>query len=204
MGKFQDLSGQTYGELTVLNEYSKAHDGKTIWTCRCSCGNITHVIARDLKNGNTKSCGCMKTKTSNGTYNYKNAKRLYTIYYGIKARCYKESSPKYKDYGGRGITMCDEWMNNFDSFCKWAFANGYSDKLSIDRIDNNGNYEPSNCRWATPLIQGANTRSTCLLTYQGKTQPMSHWAKELNISPSSLRKKILIKGMTLEEIINEL
>lgn len=204
MGEFQNLAGNTYGLLTVLDEHTKTHDGKTLWTCKCKCGNITRVIARDLKNGNTQSCGCLKLKTSNGKYNYKNSKRLYTIYYGIKARCYKTSSPKYKDYGARGIIMCNEWLNSFDSFCEWSLSNGYADNLSIDRIDNNGNYEPSNCRWATNTTQCTNTRATRFFTHNGKTQPMSHWAKELNMNPSSLRRKLINKGMTLEEVINEL
>lgn len=204
MGEFQNLTGNKYALLTVLDEHKKSHDGKTIWKCQCQCGNITYVIARDLKNGNTKSCGCLKLKTSNEKYNYKNSKRLYTIYYGIKARCYKSTSPKYKDYGARGIIMCEEWLNSFESFCDWALSNGYSDNLSIDRIDCNGNYEPTNCRWTTSLIQGQNTRSTKLITYNGKTQPMSRWAKELNMNASSLRYLIVNKNMSLEEIIDKL
>ena len=122
----------------------------------------------------------------------------------MKARCYKKSSRKYKDYGARGIIICDEWLNSFDAFCEWALSNGYSENLSIDRINNNGNYEPSNCRWATSIIQGKNTRSTRLLTFEGKTLPMSQLAKKLNMTPSSLKRKIDEQHLTLEQIINDL
>lgn len=159
MRNFQDLSGNKYGLLTVLNERTHDKWGKTVWKCKCECGKIAYVVARDLKNGNTRSCGCLLKKISTESYNYKSNKRLYNIYNGIKQRCYNSNSPKYKDYGGRGITMCSQWLQSFESFCKWSLQNGYKEDLSIDRIDVNGNYEPSNCRWATIKVQNNNKRN---------------------------------------------
>ena len=204
MSTFKNLAGLKFNYLTVIEPIGQDYRYKTIWKCRCDCGKTTTVISSDLRSGRKKSCGCLKNKTSSGKYNYKNQKRQYTIYYGMKARCYKKSSRKYKDYGARGIIICDEWLNSFDAFCEWALSNGYSENLSIDRINNNGNYEPSNCRWATSIIQGKNTRSTRLLTFEGKTLPMSQWAKKLNMTPSSLKRKIDEQHLTLEQIINDL
>lgn len=116
--------------------------------------------------------------------------RLNNIYSGIKARCYNSNLWNYQYYGARGIKMCDEWKNNYQTFKKWALENGYQDNLSIDRIDTNGNYEPNNCRWVTDKEQKNNTRRNHYITYNGKTQSMSKWAEELNISYTVLRSRI--------------
>lgn len=203
MGKINNISGKKYGLLTVLDEYTINKRGKVVWKCQCDCGKITHVIASDLHSGNTKSCGCLFRKISTPTHNYKSDRRLYGIYNGIKQRCYNLKNPKYIDYGARGIVLCDDWLKSFDSFCEWALGNGYASYLSIDRIDANGNYTPENCRWATALEQGRNTRSTKNLSYNGTTQPMSQWAKQLGISASSLRYKLCVQNLSLEEIIDQ-
>lgn len=115
--------------------------------------------------------------------------RLYRIFDHMKQRCYNKNNNRYKHYGGRGIVVCDEWNSDFDVFYNWAYENGYDDTLTIDRIDVNGNYEPSNCRWITNLEQQNNKRNNVLLTYNGKTQTMAQWARELNINRYTVIKR---------------
>lgn len=156
--KLMDLTGQRYGRLTVVErDFSKR---TTAWKCICDCGNTTVVTSKNLrtKGYSTKSCGCLN-RLGNPTHKLSRT-RLYNIYYSMKKRCYKEHDEHYKYWGARGITICDEWLgkNGFVNFYNWAMENGYSSELSIDRINNDGNYEPSNCRWATPYEQVHNRR----------------------------------------------
>ena len=175
MGAFIDMSGEVYGRLTVVKPYDKTKDGKIRWLCQCECGNTALVTRRELKCGKTRSCGCYKREkmTKHGMFNT----RLYRIYIGMKARCYNINATGYKNYGGRGIKICSEW-NNFENFYKWAMENGYSDNLTIDRLDVNGNYDPSNCRWATVKEQANNTRRNTMITIKGVTKSLSEWCEE--------------------------
>lgn len=131
-----------------------------------------------------------------------NDKRLYEIWKGMKRRCYDVKRKEYKNYGGRGIEVCDEWANNFSAFYTWALENGYNNALTIERNDVNGNYEPSNCRWATKKEQANNRRDNQFLTYNGKTQTIAQWAKELNINQNTLRNRIQ-KGWSDGEIFSK-
>ena len=134
---------------------------RTRWVCRCECGSEVVVEAYSLKTGHTQSCGCFQreaTSAANRTHG-KRKTRLYRIWVCMKTRCYQKSYHAYRHYGGRGITVCDEWLNNFQGFYDWANANGYSDELSIDRIDVNGCYSPQNCRWVTMAEQNKNKRA---------------------------------------------
>lgn len=126
-------------------------------------------------------------------------KRLYTIYSGMKNRCYTKSHKKYNLYGGRGICICDEWLNSFKEFKDWTLANGYSDELTIDRIDYNGNYEPSNCRWVTMKEQPNNTSKNKYLTYKGRTQTLSQWCDELNLDYFRTKARLNTCHMTVEQ-----
>ena len=116
--------------------------------------------------------------------------RLYGIWLQIKNRCFNSNTGRYKDYGGRGITMCDEWKDNFQTFYDWSMSHGYSDDLTIDRIDNNGNYEPSNCRWVTVKEQNRNKRNVKFITYGGKTQTIPEWTKELHLGKETIRERL--------------
>ena len=151
----KNVIGEVYGRLIIIDDFiSKTKDRRVL--VKCSCGTVKDVYLRDLRIGDTQSCGCYLKEviTKHGDH----AERLYKIYYGMLNRCYLKTFTRYDSYGGRGIRVCSEWKNSYENFRSWALSHGYTDDLSIDRIDVNGNYEPSNCRWILKSFQGRNKR----------------------------------------------
>ncbi|WP_159467997.1 hypothetical protein [Dyadobacter sp. 3J3] len=205
MKTITDLKGKKFGDLEVIKFSGYSNSKKPQWVCVCSCGKQISVNGADLKAGKSKTCGCkrvsniIKRCVTHGLSNRVSGKnRLYSIWKGIKKRCYNQNEPGYKNYGGRGITMCDEWMD-YMNFHLWATGNGYSDILSIERIRVNENYCPDNCKWATTEEQSNNTRRTIFLEHNGIRKPLSYWAKDLGVSRSALWNRL--QRMSFSEAI---
>lgn len=206
-----DLSGQHIDgtRLTVLYqvEDSVRPSGKHYarYLVRCDCGSEPFEVDASDIGRNTKSCGCLAREIQterckkelsllvkkHGDSN----SRLYTIWANMKSRCYYPSCERYAVYGERGITVCDEWRDSYVNFKKWALANGYNDALTIDRIDVNGNYEPSNCRWATNLEQGNNKTDNLFIEYNGEVRTLSEWSRFLKINYNTLYDRVITRGM---------
>lgn len=181
MGKYKDLRGKKYCHLTVVGDKPKIENAKTYWLCKCECGNEKYINAGRLNSGNVKSCGCIKNSRNSGHHKTQH-KRLIKILNSMKQRCYNPNDTRYKNYGARGIKICDEWLKDSKKFYGWAECNGYKDNLSIDRIDVNGNYEPNNCRWVTFKEQANNKRVNHLVTIRGKTRTIAQWAEYYKVS----------------------
>lgn len=199
---FRDLSGLKFGRLKVVELHHTDQFRKSYWKCECECGKIVIVRGSALTTGNTKSCGCLIYESKNIKHGMKH-ERLYRIWSGIKARCYTKNNKAYDRYGGRGISMCQEWKDNFVAFYKWAMDNGYLDDLSIDRINVNGNYEPSNCRWSTPKEQSDNKRCNILITISGITLDLQQWCDKIGINRSTVNTRVRICGWDYEKALTE-
>lgn len=189
-----DLTGERYGNLVVISEYGRASDRAILWLCKCDCGNEHIARGTQLHRGFITSCGCMKGKKkikTMGTHGMSYS-RLYSTWKGIKRRCKSPKFRGYENYGGRGIRVCDEWLgeNGFNNFHKWAIQNGYQEDLTIDRIDVDGDYEPTNCRWITNAEQQNNKRNTRYLTYKGETKNLHEWSKLTGIGKSTIVSRI--------------
>ena len=200
MGRFKDLTGQKFNRLTVIQYLSKSK-----WQCKCDCGNIVEVQGGHLKNGHTKSCGCYNNECRSSRMiqqhfiHGKSNTKIYKVLKEIKYRCYSKNHRLYKYYGARGIVVCDEWKRDFEAFYNWAMDNGYKEGLTIDRIDANGNYEPSNCRWITNEEQQRNKRSNRYITCKGETKLLIDWCRELNLNYKQVWRRIYKHNWPVEQ-----
>lgn len=177
-----DLTGMRFGRLVAISP-APNKDRRTMWLCKCDCGNTCTVRTDYLKNGMTKSCGCYQkdARYTNHLIHGLTDHPIMRTYRHMLSRCYNPNVPNYDRYGGRGITICDEWREDFMSFYTWSILNGWAEGLSIDRIDNDKGYSPENCRWTTMDVQANNKSLNRKITYGGKTLTVSEWAKECNI-----------------------
>lgn len=191
MSRFIDLTGKRFGRLTVVGRAENRGDEIT-WDCVCDCGNHTTIRGVHLRSGHTQSCGCFHHERQVTSHTKHNASRhpLYRVWRGIKDRVHIPSNKKYHNYGGRGITVCEEWDNDFSSFYKWALSNGYKKGLEIDRIDVNGNYEPSNCRWVKHIVNSNNRRNNIRIEHDGETHTIAEWSRITGIKYSTLYMRV--------------
>ena len=200
------MIGKRFGRLVVIAEGEKIIKSRSYrWICKCDCGNTTKPIdGYKLRSGETKSCGCYKRDLT--IYrNYRHGlchTRLHSIWANMKDRCYNPNNPHFPRYGGRGITICDEWFNSLEAFRDWAINNGYSDDLTIDRIDVNGNYSPENCRWATVKEQNNNRRYHILLEINGNTKNVAQWAEESGLKYRTVHARYN-RGCTGDDLIRK-
>ena len=184
---YVDLTGQVFGQLTVLERYGSTPNGSALWLCQCSCGNTTIQRTAVLRNGHVVSCGCHQRQTR--LIHGQNNTPLYCSWECMKARCNNPHNIGYHNYGGRGIRVCDDW-NNFVNFQEWALENGYEEGLTIEREDVNGNYEPNNCHWATKLEQANNRRTCNMITYFDETHSLKDWCRILNLPYKVIHTRI--------------
>lgn len=190
MSRKSKLIGTEVNGFLVLDSYHKqSPTGKsshTRYTVKClSCGAVSDKESTNVLNGNAV-CDCSKKVRPHAIQN----KRLYNVYSMMKKRCYNEKDERYARYGGRGISICDEWLNSYDAFAEWALANGYDKGLTIDRVDNDGDYCPENCRWATAVQQQNNKSNNHRIEYGGRTMTAAEWGRVTGINPITIIKRV--------------
>ena len=204
--------GKKYGRLTFIKEVSPIGKRRMI-LCKCDCGNIKEYSMDRVLHGRTRSCGCIRSemlsayrKSENIPRKYTKEirnSRLYRIWNSMKNRCYTKGTTSYEKYGAKGVVICDEWREDFMAFYNWALANGYSDELTIDRIDFTGNYEPSNCRWATINEQANNKSNVIRLEYNGAKKTISEWSAITGIPAPDIWQRINRLKWSIEKALTQ-
>lgn len=190
VGNFKDYTGKIFNNFTVIS-----YKGNSYWKVQCICGNIKQIRASKL---NTQiSCGCLKDSPKGNLIHGKYTSSEYSSWLCMKSRCLNTNDTNYSNYGGRGITICNEWINSFEQFYK-DLGKKPNNKYTLERIDTNGNYVKNNCKWSTRQNQSNNRRNTKFITYKNKTKPLTIWCAELNIKPSTIRGR-LRKGLSIED-----
>lgn len=207
--KAKNLTGQRFGRITIIKRVedyiSPKGNHKSMWLGRCDCGNETIVDPVKLKRSHTQSCGCLKNEKARErlTKHGMSRTRIHQEWLEIKQRCLNSNCKDYKDYGERGISICDRWRNSFEAFYEDVsnLPHFGEEGYTLNRIDNNGNYEPQNIEWANNIAQQNNKRNNHLITYNGKTQTIAQWARELNIPYSRLCQRINKSGWSIEKAL---
>lgn len=202
MPKLIDLTGKRFGRLIVIERCENKHKAP-YWKCKCDCGNVCVIQGRKLRDGITKSCGCLHKEISkiNHLTHGKSKHPLYSVWKGMKSRCNNKHIKCYKYYGEKGVSLCEDW-NDFATFFDWSINNGYKHGLTIDRIDNNGNYCPENCRWVSIDIQQKNKSNCFYITYNGITMTASEWERATGVCRKTIIYRIL-HGATVKQALSK-
>lgn len=197
-----DIVGKRFGNFVVMEKIKTDDKSHSYYKCKCDCGNI-FIKRRDIIiHSKHQACNeCKRNRPDIITHNHSNTK-LYRVYYSIKERCYNPKCKEYHNYGERGIKLCDLWISNFEEFYNWSITHGYEDGLQIDRIDNNSDYSPDNCRWVTPEVNSNNKRTCVYIEYNGEKLTINQWAKRLNINKNTFWRYIRKKNYSIDYIIN--
>ena len=201
MSKFIDITGKKFNKLTVVERLQNDVGGIPVWLCMCECGNFTRVRGKNLKNGSVKSCGCILKNGTTKTHGLSRTK-IYNTWSSMKARCFNPKSRSYKRYGARGITVCEQWKNSFEEFYSWSIQNGYNENLTIERINNDGNYCPENCKWIPQKEQCRNRSTNIEFEYMGKKHILIEWCEILNLDYKFIHNRIYKMGWSFEKSIS--
>ena len=205
---FHDLTGQRFGRLVVIGLDDRG-TRKKYFNCLCDCGNVKSVRSDSLLAGLIRSCGCLKKEQdainlNAGERHKQSGTRLYLIWQGMKGRCYNPHDARYHRYGGRGLTVCEEWKNDFPAFYNWAISNGYAEDLTIDRIDNDKGYSPDNCRWATQKEQSRNRASNIKITIGNATKTLTEWCEIFDLDSRTICARHNRNGFIgIDELFNK-
>lgn len=203
MAERKNENGNRYGRLVVL-EYAGTNGHNALWRCRCDCGNECVKLGIELRSGHTRSCGCLhKEQLAERSRKYKVVapRRLYQTWHGMIERCENKNARYYCNYGGRGISVCKEW-HDFEEFASWALNNGYTNDLTIDRIDNDGNYCPKNCKWSTKIEQENNKRTNRKVEMDGKVLNLCKWCEIYGISRDTVQSRLRL-GWSIDDAIKK-
>lgn len=193
-----DITNLKFGKLTVIGrDSSNSKSGNAKWICRCDCGNVVSVVGSKLRNSHTTSCGCNRKSEKAGGHS---KERLYITWYGMHRRCYNQNHDRYRWYGAKGILVCSEW-HSFSTFREWALINGYTDELTIDRINSSGNYCPENCRWVDMKFQANNRSNNRIIEIDGTSYTVSQLADEYGLSQYTVFNRLYL-GWDTRRIIN--
>ena len=198
-----DLTGKRFGRLTVVSRAENSKSGKTRWHCKCDCGNECVVHGDSLKSGNTKSCGCVRREYNHNkaTTHGMSGTPLFAVWWAMISRCKNPNNKSYKNYGGRGIRVCDEWTHS-SKFFEWAIKNGYAEGLTIERIDVNRGYEPNNCKWIPKEEQARNKTNNRMIEINGERKCLAQWCEEYSVDYFMVHQRICKLGWSPEKALN--
>lgn len=203
--KVKDLSGQRAGKLEVVKLSHNDDYGRAVWLCKCDCGNqVTRkssVMSDAIKKGKASHCGCSPILKTHGLT--KGNKKLHWVWAAMIQRCVNNKSKDYPDYGGRGISVCDAWRDDFSKFHEWSLSNGYADGMTIDRKNNDLGYCPENCKWVSVKNQMRNQRKTIFIEWNGQRKALTEWAELIGISEKTLRARLINYKWPVEKALTE-